>query len=453
VARPAKESQRPKKTPPKVTAHRVSELTDQRTASIKRYRMSDGSIEAELYAGPVHFRDKSGKWQDIDTRVGASDKPGYGYGAGKNTFRSDFGKRTDQLVDFEIDGRAIALGAAGTGRAVVPAVSGSQVSYTDVFGQADVKYHVGPKSLKEEIVLDESPVSGNYTFDLSVKDLLPRAQDDGSIAFYQPRDPSARPVLRIPKPYMTDSADDPASPYGKRWSEAVTQTITQKGDKFQLTVAADLDWLKAAERRYPVVIDPTIEIVPAPGAAQDTMIYENAPASNFGNLWNINVGNTNVGVNASRGLFWFNVAELGIAPSTPIKAASLDVHFAQPHSSESADVALEAREVTSSWTESTATWANMNANYFTGSLPYNYLQANDEEEGRVQTTGPWQYVDGAPSSINGGLHQLPTGSSADTFTWTPDIAANGTYRVDAYYTAATNRGVPSYVVSVDTGTA
>jgi hypothetical protein len=127
VPRPARTTQQPKATPPSgVTPHRVSELADKRSESIKRYRMSDGSIEAELFAGPVHYRDKAGHWQDIDTRIGASDKPGYGFGNTKSAFRSDFGRRSDQLVGFEVDGRSIAMGAAGTGRPLTSAVAAAR---------------------------------------------------------------------------------------------------------------------------------------------------------------------------------------------------------------------------------------------------------------------------------------------------------------------------------------
>jgi hypothetical protein len=45
----------------KITAHRVAELTDQRSETVKRFRMSDGTVEAEVSAGPVHYRDKAGR--------------------------------------------------------------------------------------------------------------------------------------------------------------------------------------------------------------------------------------------------------------------------------------------------------------------------------------------------------------------------------------------------------
>lgn len=178
----------------KITAHRTVELTELRTETTKRFRMSDGTIEAELSAGPVHYRDNAGHWQDIDTRVAASDKPGYGFGNSKNSFRSDFGMRSDQLVGFEAAGRSISLGVAGAGRAVTPTVSGNQVTYPDVFGTADVRYRVGPKSLKEEIVLHQVPEVATYTFDLKLAGLSARAEQDGSIGFYRDGDASERPA-------------------------------------------------------------------------------------------------------------------------------------------------------------------------------------------------------------------------------------------------------------------
>jgi RHS repeat-associated protein len=70
----------------------------------------------------------------------------------------------------------------------------------------------------------------------------------------------------------------------------------------------------------------------------------------------------------------------------------------------------------------------------------------------VQSAGPWQYSAGYPNSVNGGLHYLPIGTTPDTFTWNANITDAGNYRVDAYYTAYSNRGTPTYTVTGDTGT-
>jgi len=54
-------------------ATRVRELVDRRIATGTFYETSDGRVQVELSASPVHYRDVQGRWQDIDTRVADSD--------------------------------------------------------------------------------------------------------------------------------------------------------------------------------------------------------------------------------------------------------------------------------------------------------------------------------------------------------------------------------------------
>ena len=82
-------------------AKRVKELVDKRTATGKFFELEDGRIEAELSAGPVHYRDAKGRWQEIDTRIGVTDRPGFAHGATRNDFGSLFGTRSDRLVRVE----------------------------------------------------------------------------------------------------------------------------------------------------------------------------------------------------------------------------------------------------------------------------------------------------------------------------------------------------------------
>jgi hypothetical protein len=175
---------RPKSTKdPKVSARRVAEIPGKRSASMKRYRMSDGSVEAELYAAPVHYRDRTGRWQTIDTRVERSERSGFAFGNTTNRFESHFGARSDRLVSFEADGTSIVLGTPGAGRAVKPSANGHTVTYRDLFGTADVRYQIGSKSLKEEIVLAAPPRQVSYGFTLRLKGLRAQAEPDGSIGF------------------------------------------------------------------------------------------------------------------------------------------------------------------------------------------------------------------------------------------------------------------------------
>ena len=57
--------QEPQKTEPV----RVRELVDQRTVNTKAFLNDDGSTTVEVFNGPAHVKDQSGKWVDRDYRL------------------------------------------------------------------------------------------------------------------------------------------------------------------------------------------------------------------------------------------------------------------------------------------------------------------------------------------------------------------------------------------------
>ncbi|MFR9781108.1 hypothetical protein ACL02O_34370, partial [Micromonospora sp. MS34] len=197
---------------------RVRELTGRRTENGKVYQLSDGRLQAEISAVPLHYQDGKGNWRPIDTTVRPVADHGYVQGNRTNSFTSLFGDSSDDLVRFERDGRSIELGLSGGATAAAPKVSGSTVTYAGVAGGADVVYDVTSTALKEKIVLREAPAGpASWTFTLDTAGLTARQRADGSIAFLG-RDGGA-PVFVMPAPFMYDSRDDKSSPHGKVWSD------------------------------------------------------------------------------------------------------------------------------------------------------------------------------------------------------------------------------------------
>jgi hypothetical protein len=84
----------------------VKELPGKRTANAKVYQLSDGRLQAEISAVPLHYRDGKGDFQPIDTTVRPVNERGYVQGNRSNTFTSLFGDSSDDLVRFERDGRS-----------------------------------------------------------------------------------------------------------------------------------------------------------------------------------------------------------------------------------------------------------------------------------------------------------------------------------------------------------
>ncbi|MEU4743506.1 DNRLRE domain-containing protein, partial [Actinosynnema sp. NPDC023658] len=344
--------------PPRDPAERVREVTELRSETARVFQRVDGQFEAEVSARPEHYRDAEGRWQPVDTAIRPDGRDGFRFGNDRNAFRSSFGDKSDKLVRFEHGGRHIALGVDAEQKSLTPEVERNTVVYEDAFEGADLVYQVGD-SLKEKIVLDRAPTEAVYRFTLQVGGVTAKAEPDGSIGFYPGPDAEGTPLFVMPKPFMHDSRDDGASPYGKAWSDKVTQTVEQQGAKTTITVRADRDWLAAPEREYPVVIDPTITIQPTVTQSQDVMIAQDLPTSNFDGNWRLSTGTTNATTTtAYRSLLRFG---LGSVPSgATLSSAQLKMYYDQDFDPTGKAVEIEARRVTKAWDEATATWNSMN---------------------------------------------------------------------------------------------
>jgi hypothetical protein len=344
-------------------AKRVKELVEQRTKTTSVFEMSDGRFQAEVSQDPVHYQDADGDWQTIDTEVKAGGREGFAFGNTTNGFGSYFGQRSDRLVRVEAGDRWVSLGLPGERRSVKPSVDGNAVTYQDVFGTADVRYVVTTEGLKEEIVL-EQPLQGEesgFSFTVRMGGVTAERLNDGSIGFFD-NDGGATPVFTIPRPFMTDSADDETSPTGGGWSDAVRLSMSQHGSEIELTLTPNADWLAAEERVYPVSIDPTIELVPNPDSAQDAMVLETSPSTNYGEDTRLSVGTVNTG--RVRSLLKFDVSS--IPDGVVLDAATLRTYFDHTHTTNAYDVTIGAYRVTGPWSESSVTWNTMPTYSLTG---------------------------------------------------------------------------------------
>lgn len=148
---------------------KVRELTEKRTKNAKFYELSDGRIQAEIASDPIHYKDAKGKWQNIDPTVTTTDESGYAFGNKKNNFHTFFGKKADKLLKFRLDKHLIQLGVDGAeDKNLSPVVKSNTVTYSDLFPDADVKYTITSKSLKEDIILKKAPDNPVFTFTLKM---------------------------------------------------------------------------------------------------------------------------------------------------------------------------------------------------------------------------------------------------------------------------------------------
>ena len=414
---------------------RVRELVERRTSTARFFQLSDGRVQAEISSTPVNYRDGNG-FRPIDTRVGKVSRPGFAVGNTTNSFTSLFGDKSDRLVRFEMQGRNVELGLSGTPKGVAPQVAGSTVTYPGLAGGADLVYEVTPIALKEKIVLRAAPAGGvSYEFTLRTGGLSAQQRADGSIAFVAPSGGAA--VFTMPAPFMYDSGADPTSPVGKGFSAKVTQRVTQSGGTSTITVTADRAWLTDSARKYPVVMDPTIKIEPVPSDAQDVQIYSGDTARNYNDTYQLKVGTD--ATQAYRTLVKFPLT--GVPAGTALDSAQLQMYYSQTHTAWEYDVSMEARRVTAPWTESTATWASMNAN-IAPSAAGNTELVDDGDAGKTSVVGTWPYSTNAtltPKAINADYRYNNDATTGHSHTWVPTIPESGDYQVEVHYTAESDR--------------
>ncbi|GAA2401209.1 hypothetical protein GCM10010404_68750 [Nonomuraea africana] len=339
----------PTKQPP---GKRVKEQTGKRSQYGKVYQLEDGRSQLELSTRPVHYKDADGNWQNVDTRLEAISDDGFVHGNDKSGFSTRFGDKTDKLARIKLGERQLTLGVVGDAKQVTPAVNGSTVTYPGVRDGADLVYKVTPEGVKEYIVLSKPP-AGDASFSFTVKTggVQAQANADGSIAF---NGEDGTPVFTVPKPFMIDAEVDVASPYGKRYSDAVTQTVTQQGSEATITITPDASWLAAPERKWPVVIDPTFQVTPE---NNDAYVDSAKKTTNFDSAWQLPVGKTATGIN--RSLMWFYMP-YELEAVTRIDQATLQTYFDQALG-ETGPVTVQAREIIADWSEFSVTWNNQPA--------------------------------------------------------------------------------------------
>ncbi|MER7501442.1 DNRLRE domain-containing protein [Nonomuraea pusilla] len=331
---------------------RVKELPDKRSRFATVYELEDGRLQAEISSRPAYYQDGKGTWQPIDTRIEATAGDGFTHGNDKAGYGTRFGDKSDKLLQVKAAGRQLTLGVAGDGRQISPKVNGSTVTYPGAWDGADLVYQVTPEGVKEYLVLAKPPAAEvPLTFTVKAGGLRAEARPDGSIAFVGKDGTTA---FAIPKPFMFDAQNDPASPYGKRYSDAVTQEVTQQGAEATITLKPDPAWLAAGERKWPVVIDPTIVLQPDWFGAEDTYVSSASKTGNFSEAWQLPVGKTGTGA-INRSLINIQVVDALPDDNVMVDDARLEVYFDQALG-EAGAVTVGAHEITSGWGASDVTW-------------------------------------------------------------------------------------------------
>ena len=245
------------------------ELVKLRTRTSKTYRNGNGSLTTTLFSGSVNYRQPGGGWRSISSRLVPAQQAGYAWKNEANSFKTFFRKQItdDDYLRFGAAGVNFGFRLERVEAESTATASGGRLSYRDAVEGVDLRYALFADGVKETLVLPDAGAPTRYRFLMTppagVRTRAER-QGDGSWAILLGA--RARPLFVLEAPTAEDAN-------GVRGGSPELDVV-REGRRYALELTLDESWLRAPERSFPVLLDPTITIQPS---SQDASFNDACP--------------------------------------------------------------------------------------------------------------------------------------------------------------------------------
>lgn len=227
----------------------ATKVPSKRTAKSRVFETSDGRGRAEVHSESIHYLDGQSAWQPINNNLTTASSP-YAYQNTANRFTAKF-KNTlaSDYLYFQqgSDTISVSLLDATAGSAQT---SNNTITYSGVRTGLDIRYTVGPDSLKSDFILKQEPANRTFTYAITVSSGLSMSATNGAIKVVKnnatiwelPRPSAINPIIN--EPVFTDYAIESTG-----------------SNSYEATFTIPDSFLPPPERGYPVTIDPSIVVV------------------------------------------------------------------------------------------------------------------------------------------------------------------------------------------------
>lgn len=265
------------------------------------FDLGDGFRATEISSTPVNYETGSGEWEQIPTSIEPLSDGSWG--VPDNPLEPTFAAASDAdaVASFSSDGYSLSFTLLGGESSTLEdeTSSGEQTAaneavYKDVFDGVDLAYEVSASAVKETLVLQEAPAAGesSWSWDVSAPGLTLVKDEFGDLKF---KNPNGKTVFRIPAPVMWDSSGE--ADVREPAEHPVATSYSSIPNGWRLTLNAAADWLNAADRQYPVYVDPTTTLgdstltaYKSDGATRTDYVHiGNSRDSNTNKIWRTQV--------------------------------------------------------------------------------------------------------------------------------------------------------------------
>ena len=341
----------------------------------------DGTKSLRVFSSPIKFKDNEGEYQYIDNSVIESPLNGYyknkasdieilmpnsldettsiylnylQYSVAFKTLdllKTDKGNNAE-LVYINLENKVENDSSYDENKRY------NSIEYSGTFYEnADINITPVSSGIKEDIVLNSKPQKSEFSYELTIENMIPLLRKDGNVYFV---DLNKNVVVGIiAAPVMHDSSID------WEYSEDISVELKQTGENTYIyTLKPNKSYLEKAV--YPVIIDPTFNVIDHPNVG-DTYV-KCGYTGNYCSSSNVVVGRNSSGVKY-RGLFKIYQDELDYLRQTygtNITITQVKLHTYEGYSGASSPT-IQLYPALDVWHLNTVTWANQPdypANYY-----------------------------------------------------------------------------------------
>lgn len=345
----------------------IAELTDERTETSKEFLLDDGTKMIVNYGTPVHYQDDKDNWVEYNNSLKAenststADEASVGEYTNKSSdidVKLSNKAKVNNMIRVSSDDYSISWGYDDVNKSKIKIINKneklegnekfttlknltSEAKYENVYDNVDLQYFVTSTGVKENIILNSSDVQNEFNLTYKIKNLIAEQTDDYTITLFNKKNEE---VYKIVAPYMTD-AD------GKTSTQLKLEIVSQKGGNLKVKLTADYWFIHSLGRSFPITIDPevtlsgysNIETAEVLDAQLDTV---------RGQSTHFNVGKT-----TSSGTYSGLVKLKNLEDYADKNIVSAKINIYPMYSS--SEMEIKAYQITSSWTNSTATYNNV----------------------------------------------------------------------------------------------
>jgi RHS repeat-associated protein len=220
-----------------------AEIPTLRTANSRTYQGAGGSAVVVASGAPMNYRDANGDWRAIDDTL-VPQNSGY-------TNKADRWNTTlpAQLSDaVSVSSGGLRLGFSLQDASGDASVHGDHAVYADALPSTTVTYQASSSGLKETLDLTDQTAPDAFTYTVrAAADVSLGLDDAGAITVSN----ASGDELFVPAPTATDA---------RGRSGPASYTLIHEVDSWKLVLHVNRAWLSAADRAFPVTVDPTVSI-------------------------------------------------------------------------------------------------------------------------------------------------------------------------------------------------